>query len=326
MSLKGKMLGMGAEFRDAIQQASKHGLIDHHGSVFGTARVIGYVCAIHDENDSDESLRGTVDVQEYNCEAADVNGDPIGFHQGVFLSAIQNNASGYYIVPQLFSDVVIQQAPNTLEEYVVMYSHVSIFKLQTTSEITNTVTEYEEFAESSDGLENDYDELEETGNKSSVTQTANGFVEDIVNKDGDKLKKERTAKGFVESVANKDGDELKEEGTAKGKDITIGDTKIHIEGDKVTIETSGNVTFKVGGSTIEEKDGTINIKTDTANIKTSTANVEGNDVTVKGSNVKITGGNLTVNGTTKPGQGPFNTIPTCPFSGVPHAGNTVSGT
>ena len=187
-----------------------------------------------------------------------------------------------------------------------MYSHVSIFKLQVHDEITNTVTEYKDFVETDEGLEKDYDELEETGNKSTITQTS---------------------KGFEESIVNEGGDELKTSKTAQQKDITVGDTKIHIDGSQVTIETSGNVTFKVGGSTIEEKDGTIDITTDTANIKTSTANIEGDNVTVKGSQVKITGGNLETAGASNTDlSGPFNAIKVCPFSGAPHCGSKVSGT
>lgn len=304
MSLRGKMLGMGNEFRDVIQGVARNGMTSHHGGIYGTDRILGYVCNIHDADD--DELCGTIDVQEYDCDAEDVNGQPIGFHEGVFLSSIQNNKSGCLIIPQLYSDVIIQQDPTTHEEYVVMYSHVSISKLQVHNEITNTVTEYEDFVETDNGLEKDYDELEETGNKSTITQTANGFEESIVNKDGDELKTSKTA---------------------QQKDITVGDTKIHIDGDKVTIETSGNVTFKVGGSTIEEKDGTIDIKTDTANIKTSTANIEGSTVKVKGSNVEITGGNLKMKGTsTTDLNGPFNAIKMCPFSGAPHSGSQVSGT
>lgn len=304
--MKGKMLGKGAEFRDAIQQAALHGMVDHKGGVYGTGRIIGYVCAIHDEDEGDEELMGTVDVQEYNCDSDDVNGDPIGFHPRVLLSAIQNNKTGYFIVPQLYSDVVIQQDPTTHEEYVVMYSHVSIYKLQVHDEITNTVTEYEDFSESDDGLEKDYDELEETGNKSTVTQTA---------------------QGFEESIVNKDGDELKTSKTAQQKEITVGDTKIHIDGENVTIETSGNVKFTVGGSKIDVKDGTIDIETDTANVKASTINAEGDNIKVKGSQVEITGGNLTTKGTASTDlNGPFNAIKMCPFSGAPHCGSKVSGT
>lgn len=306
MSLKGSMLGMGSEFRNVIQKVAEKQFTGHRGTFYGTDKILGYVCNIHDADDEDDELRGTVDVQEYNCDSEDVNGQPIGFHEGVYLSAVQNNKSGYLIIPQLYSDVVIVQDPSTMEEYVVMCSHVSISRLQVHDEITNTVTEYEDFVESDDGLENDYDELEETGNKSTVTQTA---------------------AGFEESVVDADGNELKTSKTSQQKEITVGDTTIHIDGEKVTIETSGNVTFTVGGTTIEEKDGSVEINTDKAEIKTSTANIEGNTVTVKGSTVELTGGMLKTKGTSSVDlNGPFNAIKVCPFSGAPHCGSQVSGT
>lgn len=291
--LKGKMLGRAAEFRDAIQQAAFFGMIDDKGGVHGTGRTIGYVCAIHDEEEGDEELMGTVDVQEYNCNAKDVSGNPIGFHRGVMLSAIQNNPTGYYIVPQMYSDVIIQQDPITHDEYVVMYSHVTVFKLQVHDEITNTVTEYEDFVETGEeGIAKDYDELDETGNKSTVTQTA---------------------KGFVESIVNPEGDELKTVRTAKDKTITVGDTKVYIDGENVTVETSGNVNFTVGGSSIDMVDGKIIVK--------------GDNIVVDGTQVEITGGNLTTKGVSNTDlSGPFNSIKMCPFSGAPHCGSKVSGT
>ena len=236
--MNGKMLEKGAMFRDAIQQAAFFGMLDQKGSVYGTGWTLGYVCAIHDEEEGDEELMITVDVQEYNCSAKDVNGHPIGFHKGVMLAAVQNNPAGYYIVPQMYSDVIIQQDPATHDEYVMMYSHVSVFKLQVHDEITNTVTEYEDFVRTGDeGLVKDYDELKETGNKSTVTQTAMGFTESIVNPSGDELKTVRTA---------------------KDKTITVGDTTIFIDGNNVTVETSKNV--KVKASTIYAEGNDVTVK------------------------------------------------------------------
>ena len=304
MSLRGKLLGKGSEFKRAIKASAREGLFDQRGATYGTSKILGYVCAIHDMDDEDEKLRGTVDVQEYNCEDEDTE---IGFHGGVLLTAVQNNKSGCFIIPQLFSDVVICQDPSTLEEYVIMYSHVSIVENNVHDKITNVVTEYEDFVEYDDiGVEKDYDELEETGNKSTITQTATGFVESIVDPDGNELKTERTS---------------------QNKTITVGDTKIFIDGENVTIETSGNVKFTVGKSEIDAKDGTIDIKTDTANVKASTINAEGDSITVKGSQVEITGGNLSTKGTSSTDlNGPFNAIKVCPFSGAPHCGSKVSGT
>ena len=304
MSLKGRLLGKGSDFKRAINASARKGLLDQRGAAYGTSKILGYVCAIHDMDDEDDELKGTVDVQEYNCEDEDTE---IGFHGGVLLTAIQNNKSGCFIIPQLFSDVVISQDPSTLEEYVIMYSHVSIVENNVHEKISNTVTEYEDFVEYDDmGVEKDYDELEETGNKSTVTQTA---------------------KGFTESIVDPDGNELKTERTSQKKTITVGDTKIFIDGENVTIETSGNVKFTVGSSEIDVKDGTIDVKTDTANVKASTINAEGDSITVKGSQVEITGGNLSTKGASSTDlNGPFNAIKVCPFSGAPHCGSKVSGT
>jgi phage baseplate assembly protein gpV len=154
-------------------------------------------------------------------------------------------------------------------------------------------------------LEKDYNELEETGKKTSTDYTAESIKDEVT----------------------VDGEGLVQEKTAEKKTIQVGDTKITIDGSQVTIETSGNVTFKVGGSTIKEEDGTVTVETDTVNIKSSTANIEGDTVKVKGSNVEITGGNLKVKGASATDlNGPFNAIKVCPFSGAPHCGSQVSGT
>ena len=108
---KMSMLGMGEQFRDVIQAVAQSGIKDHNGNLCGTGRIVGYVCNIHDENDPDEELRGTIDVQEYNCDSEDFNGQAVGYHEGVQISAVQDNKSGLLIVPQLYSDVVIVQDP-----------------------------------------------------------------------------------------------------------------------------------------------------------------------------------------------------------------------
>lgn len=87
--------------------------------------------------------------------------------------------------------------------------------------------------------------------------------------------------------------------------ITIaGDSNITVDGSKTVkisgdcnIDVSGNTEIKVAGST----------------------KLDCPDIT-------ITGGKLTTKGTTTPGSGPFNVIPTCPFSGAPHCGSIVTGT
>ena len=57
-------------------------------------------------------------------------------------------------------------------------------------------------------------------------------------------------------------------------------------------------------------------------------NIEVNgNATINSPKVKITGGELEVTGTSNNDMsGPFNCIPTCPFSGAPHSGSKVTGT
>lgn len=303
MSTRGKANEIRQAYKDFIQRTALRGQLDNEGNLIGTRKITGYVAKIHE--DDDDELKGTIDVQEFNYDSGDQEFDGAGYHEGVKLCATMTNAGGVLIVPLLFSEVVITQNPSDQEEYVIAWSHAKAVQLDSHETIHFGVTEYEDFVETDDGLEKDYNELEETGKKSSTDYTAES-IKDAVTVDGEGLLQEKTAKKKV---------------------ITVGDTTVTIDGSQVVIETSGNVTFKVGNSTIEEKDGTVDIMTDTANIKTSTANIEGDAITVKGSNVEITGGNLKTKGASNVDMnGPFNAIKVCPFSGAPHCGSMVSGT
>lgn len=169
----------------AVKKTARKGIIDERGGVFGTGKILGYVCAIHGDDDKDEELRGTVDVQEYNCYEEDNNHQAIGFHEGVMLSAVQGNTDGFRIVPQMYSDVVISTDPTTMKEYVVMYSHISKMQVKSTDSIEHTVTEYEDFSETSEGgLDKDYDELDRTGNGSTVSQSCSEINHTVGSKDG----------------------------------------------------------------------------------------------------------------------------------------------
>lgn len=79
-----------------------------------------------------------------------------------------------------------------------------------------------------------------------------------------------------------------------------------------------------------DKSGNINIKTDGKLGLTveGSAEVEcKGSATIKAPSVKITGGKLETKGTAGTDMsGPFNCIPTCPFTGAPHSGSIVSGT
>lgn len=308
MSTRGKANEIRKAYKDFIQRTALRGQLDHEGNLMGTRKITGYVAKIHEGDELD----GTIDVQEFNYDSGDQEFDGAGYHEGVKICATQTNYGGVLIVPLLFSEVVITQNPSDQEEYVIAWSHAKAVQLDSHETIHFGVTEYEDFVETDDGLEKDYDELEETGKKTSTDYTAES-IKDMVIVDGEGLVQEKTA---------------------EKKTIEVGDTKIVIDGSNVTIETSGNVTFKVGGTTIEESDGNVSIKTDEANIEASTIkasgdtiNVEGSNVTVKGSNTTITGGNLKTQGQAGADMnGPFNPIKVCPFSGAPHCGSTVSGT
>lgn len=149
---------------EAIRQIALHKLVNPKNNVIkNTSRISGYVTKIHtDENDE---LYGTVDVQEYNDSLANNQakdeGLPVGLHEGVLLSAIQNNDNGLITIPYLNSDVVIATDPDTLKEYVVAYSHADTVQIDTHTKTIIGVTETKEFEESEDSP--DVDQLEKTG-------------------------------------------------------------------------------------------------------------------------------------------------------------------
>lgn len=303
MSQRGQINQIRKAYKDFIQRTAFQGKMDMEGNLMGTRKISGYVAAIHDEDD--DELVGTIDVQEFNYELDEYEYEGAGYHEGVKLGAAQINNCGFLIVPLLFSEVVIVQNTSTQEEYVIGWSHAKMIQLKAHGSVQLGVVEHEAFNLTDDGLEKDYDELEETGRK-SLTDYTPTYIADEVSVDGE---------GLIQVK------------TAEQKTIEVGSTKIFIDGSNVTIETDANITFKVGGSTIEEKDGTVDITTDTATIKTTTANIEGDTITVKGSNVEITGGNLKTKGQSSTDlNGPFNAIKVCPFSGAPHCGSSVSGT
>jgi len=291
-------------------QMARQGMTGPDGAVRGTKKIIGYVCAIHEEGD----LAGTIDVQEFNYEPDEYPIMGTGHHEGVLLSAIQDNSNGVLIVPMLYSEVVIVQNPTDGQEYVIMYSHAKRIQMLAHSlegeddgVIEIGVTETEKLVETDDGLDKDYYELEPTKNKTNTKYTCTTITDQIISPDDEE--------GF------------KEEKTVEHKIITVGDTKITIDGENVMIETSGKVSFQVGGTTITEEDGSVNIKTDKAKIETSSCEIKGSDVKVDGTSVTITGGTLKTKGVSATDlNGPFNAIKVCPFSGAPHCGSSVSGT
>ena len=209
-----------------------------------------------------------------------------------------------YIIPQIYSDVIIVQNPTDSKEYVLMYSHVQYIQLRSHEKIQLSVIETEDFVETDDGIEKDYDELEPTSKKSITEYDAT----------------------IIKSEVSIDGEGFTEETDAKKRVIKVGDTQITIDGTSVTITTSSAVSVKT--------DSTVSVETTDAKVKATNVNVEATNVKVDASDVNVNGGKITLTGgvlNTKGVSnidmaGPYNAIKACPFSGAPHCGSIVSGT
>lgn len=303
MSINSAANRFAGDIRRAIGEIARQELCGVDGVVVGTKKIQGYVCAINETGD----LAGTVDVQEYGYEPDGYTAVGAGHHKGVYLSAIQDNGSGMFVVPMMFSDVVIVRNPVDGREYVLMYSHAKRVKMTARSlkgkndgQVEIGVAEVEAFVSDSDGLDKDYDELEPTKNATGTLYTAKSITDSITSSDG--------SSGF------------KQEKTAGRKVIAVGDTKVTIDGSNVVIETSGKISLTVGGVAITEEGGVVKVEADSCQVK-------GSDIKIDGGNVTVTGGTLNTKGVSSADlNGPFNAIKVCPFSGAPHCGSSVSGT
>ena len=153
-------MGAAGHFAEAVQAIAKKGLTDRNGRVLYTGRISGYVCYVYPEGDEWE---GTIDVQEFGKydNFSEDGAVAVGLHEHVRISAIQNNKSGYLLVPQLYSEVVIVQDPISQEEYVISFSHVDVVQLQSHQKVSVGVSETKEFEEDKDH-DKDFDNLEQT--------------------------------------------------------------------------------------------------------------------------------------------------------------------
>ena len=144
-----------------------------------------YVVKVH--TDADDALCGTVDVQEYLSSLSEQqsleNGLPVGLHEGVYLSAIQNNENGMVIIPYLYSDVVITTDPATLREYVIQYSHADTVQIDAHNKVVIGVTETKEWEDSEDSP--DIDELEKTGVHAHTTYTPVSILSEVAKGDNE---------------------------------------------------------------------------------------------------------------------------------------------
>ena len=241
--------------KKAIQRIALQGHVDPSSGVWhDSARITGYIAKIHDD-ESDE-LFGTVDVQEYNTRAfvQEENGVKFGYHEGVYLSALQNNKEGYLIIPKMYSEVTIALDPKSRTEYVVMFSHVDLIQLDSHDKISIGVREREEFDDDEDG--DDVDELELTGIATNVAFTKDSITTSVVaDKDG---------KNTVTQVMDAGG--LKQTIGDDKSSQTMTQQEIILEHDKANVTLDDTqAKIEMGKSAVVVEDGTtyVGSKSDT---------------------------------------------------------------
>lgn len=224
----------------AIRRIALHGVVDpDSGAVFGAKRITGYVAKINDNK--------TVDVQEYLDVEETSAGVQEGYHEGVWLSALESNLNGYLIVPKLYSEVVIAKDPVTQTEYVVMYSHVNIIQLESSETVTVGVVEREEL-NLDDESSPDVDELEATGLSGKTTYTKEEVLTEVIDEDGSKNAAIDMKSNSID-LSVSDGDESTMHMDKSKIVLERGKSKTTLE-DKANTMENGEEMVKVTGSTV----------------------------------------------------------------------------
>lgn len=237
--------------RETIQKISRHGLFNPaNNTLRGTERIAGWVAKIHTEGD----LAGTIDVQEFATSSINSSDDvKIGYHEGVQLSAIQDNSKGLLIVPKLHSEVVIVMDPVTYTEYVSMFSHVDVIQLDSHDTIIVGVREREEFDDGSEDSP-DIQDLEETGVFSKTTYLKDSITTEVQGEDESNHTKHLMDSEKVETVVGDDKSSM-----------MMDQEKIHLKHNKAeTILDEEQHTSKFGGSMVKIEDGTVFLGSDSS--------------------------------------------------------------
>lgn len=232
--------------REAIQKIALRGIV-HKGSnaLKGTEKITGYVAKIHTDGD----LAGTIDVQEYVQLAIEETEDSkMGYHEGVMLSAIQDNSKGLVIIPKMYSEVVVSQDPDTGLEYVSMFSHVDVIQLDSHDSITIEVKEREDFDESDENSP-DIDELEETG---VFSQTK--YLKDSITTEVHKEKDSHV----TTQVINGESVTIQVDDNQTSLEINKDNVHITRENAETTIATD-KIEEKVGDSSVIIEDGCVSL-------------------------------------------------------------------
>jgi hypothetical protein len=244
MSNKRADLSSNQSIREAIQRIALHGLVNPStGIVRDSAKVTGYVAKIHTEGE----LAGTIDVQEFSNLSIEGDDDTkIGYHEGVYLSAIQNNLKGMVIIPKLYSEVTIVTDPETKLEYVSMFSHVDIIRLDSHEKVIIGVTEREEY-DPEDENSPDIEDLEETGVHARTTFTKDSSVTEVQGEG----KSDRTTQTIDDTRFQVIA------GDNKSSQL-INQEKVQLQHDKAEVTLDdGSATVKHGASSVIAKDGVV---------------------------------------------------------------------
>lgn len=236
--------------REAIRAIALKGVVNRQtGTVRGTSKVTGFVAKIHtDENDE---LFGTIDVQEYpDWSVAESEDAKIGYHEGVMLTAIQNENKGYIIIPKLHSDVLVSKDPETGNEYVTMFSHVDLIQLDSHEKVFIGVREREEYKPDDENAP-DIHELKLTGIESTTWYTKNQ-VKTVATTDVN-------AKHVATQILGQDptdGLEIKHDVSGRST-ATMTENNIVLEHDKanMTLDDS-QAKLETGKSSVTVEDGT----------------------------------------------------------------------
>lgn len=230
--------------REAIQKIAWRNIMNREtGALKGTGKISGYVAKINTEGD----LAGTIDVQEYiTLPIEETEDTKIGYHEGVLLSALQDNSNGYVIVPKMYSEVLVSQDPDTGAEYVSMFSHVDMIQLDSHESVVVEVKEREEFNET-DGDAPDIDELAETGVLSKTTYLKDSITTEV-----------HQSKSAHASTTTLTGEKLTVSIDDDETSFEMDKSQVNLKRDKAeSTMTSSEIVNKVGKSSVTVKDGTV---------------------------------------------------------------------
>lgn len=236
--------------REAIRAIALKGIVNRQtGTVRGTSKVTGFVAKVH--TDESDELFGTIDVQEYpDWSIAESEEAQVGYHEGVMLTAIQNDTQGYIIIPKLHSDVLVSKDPETGNEYVTMFSHVDLIQLDSHEKVMVGVREREEYKPDDENAP-DIHELELTGIQ-STTEYTKDLVKTVAITD------ENAEHVATQIIGNDPDDGLEIKHDLSGKSTaTMTEDDIVLEHDKanMTLDNS-QAKLEMGGSSVIVEDGT----------------------------------------------------------------------